>query len=119
LPKAAVLKIPHHGGKNAFDLAAANKTTKRVNCWDSCINKPIAIIFAGDFEHPDPGILKDLEARTELHSFFDLHANAQRLNPLRLHTIGARAVDQSLRPQTFCKIIVEVDSNGKVQLINH
>jgi len=119
LPKAAVLKIPHHGGINAFDLAATGESKKPVNCWDFCVKKPIAIIFAGDFQHPDPEILQILEARTELHSFFDLQANVQRQNPLRLHTIGARAVDQSLRPQTFCKIIVEVDSNGKVRLIHH
>jgi hypothetical protein len=119
LPKAGVLKIPHHGGTNAFDLAAATGGKKPINCWDLCVKKPIAIIFAADFQHPDPEILQILEARTELHSFFDLQASVQRQNPLRLHTIGARAVDQSLRPQTLCKIIVEVDSNGKVQLIHH
>jgi hypothetical protein len=117
LPKAGVLKIPHHGSKNAFDLAPATGGRKPVNCWDLCVKKPIAIIFAGDFQHPDREILQILEARTELHSFFDLEASVQRQNPLRLHTIGARAVDQSLRPQTFCRIIVEVDSNGEVQLI--
>jgi Metallo-beta-lactamase superfamily len=119
LPKAIVLKIPHHGGANAFDLGTPTKQNRRSNCWDLCVEKPIGIIFAGDFKHPDPRILEELETRTDLNTFFDLRANDQRLNSFGLRTLGARAVAQPLRPQTFCKIIVEIDGDGRIRLIRN
>jgi Metallo-beta-lactamase superfamily len=121
LPKAVIVKIPHHGASDAFDLRPPNQKyppdQKPVNCWDLCAKTPIAVIFAGDFGHPDPEVLKALERRTQLISLFDLQAVQGHRNPLGLQAVGARSVNKSLRPQTFCKIVFEIDSNGKTQLI--
>jgi hypothetical protein len=120
LPKAVIVKIPHHGSSNAFDLRPSNQKyppdQEPVNCWDLCAKRPIAIIFAGDFGHPDPEVLKVLKRRTELVSLFDLEAVPAHQNPLGLHLVGARAVNKSLRPQNFCKIIFEVHGSGAITL---
>jgi hypothetical protein len=114
LPKAIVLKVPHHGAKNAFDLRHANQ--KPLNCWDLCTDRPHAVIFAGDFSHPDPSVHASLIEKTILHSFFDLGATPSDANPLRLHTPGARARSKRIRPQLCCKIVCEFKSTGALEI---
>lgn len=114
LPRAAVVKVPHHGAKNAFDLRPANQ--RGPNCWDLCIDRPNAIIFAGDFSHPDPKVHAALAGRTNLNSFFDLSATPTDSNPLGLHTPGARARSKQMRPQSHCKIVCEVKNSGAVEI---
>jgi hypothetical protein len=114
LPKAVILKVPHHGAKNAFDLRRTRQHP--LNCWDLCVSRPHAVIFAGDFSHPDPSVHAALTNRTNLLSFFDLSATAPNLNPLGLYTPGAQAVSKQLRRQKYCKIIVELDRGGNLSV---
>jgi hypothetical protein len=114
LPKAAILKVPHHGAKNAFDLRPAKQ--RGSNCWDLCSDRPDAIIFAGDLSHPDPGVHASLTARTNLHSFFDLGATPLNSNPLGLHTPGARAKNKGGRSHLHCKIVCEIKNSGDIEV---
>jgi len=114
LPAALVLKVPHHGAKNAFDLRPANQ--QRLDCLDLCSKRPEAIIFAGDFAHPDPRVHASLKEKTNLHSFFDLDEMPPNSNPLGLHTPGARVVHNGIRPQIHCKIVCEIKSSGDVEV---
>jgi len=114
LPAAKVLKIPHHGAKNAFDLRPAKQ--RELNCWDLCVENPDAIIFAGDFSHPDPDVYAALRQKTQLHSFFDLTATPPNSNPLGLRTPGARAVNRGLRPHLYCKIVCEIKDTGDIEI---
>lgn len=114
LPAAVVLKVPHHGAKDAFDLRPANQ--RKLNCWDLCANHPYAIIFAGDFSHPDFRVHASLTEKTRLHSFFDLTAAPPNSNPLGLRTLGARLVHRGLRPHLHCKIVCEIKTTGDIEV---
>ena len=114
LPRAVVLKVPHHGARNAFDLRPAKQ--RGMNCWDLCVEHPEAVIFAGDYSHPDPVVYSALSARSNLHSFFDLAATSSISNPLGLHTPGARAMNKNLRTRSYCKIECEITDSGTVQV---
>jgi len=62
LPKAILLKVPHHGAKNA--CAITKKFSKR---WPSYLDivstdpKATAVIFAGDVDHPNAQVYEKLE----------------------------------------------------------
>ena len=114
LPAAEVLKVPHHGAKNAFDLRPANQ--RGLNCWDLCADRPDAIIFAGDFSHPDPAVHTALVEKSHLHSFFDLDATPPNSNPLRLRTSGARVANRGFRPRLHCKIVCEIKGTGDMEI---
>jgi beta-lactamase superfamily II metal-dependent hydrolase len=112
LPKARILKVPHHGARNSFDLRPANQ--RDINIWDFCTGDAIAVLFAGDFQHPNPDVLRELKSRTDLISLFDPHATRPPANPLGLQTLGARYSDNSLRPKLWCRAILEVSSSGAI-----
>lgn len=112
LPKASVLKVPHHGASNAFDLRPSNQ--RPINPWDLCSKDAIAVLFAGDFQHPNARVHAELQRRTRLISLFDPASTPATANPLGLQTFGARHVERRLRPHLCCRAIVEIGQDGSV-----
>ena len=61
LPKAILLKTPHHGAKNACVIRKGS--SKRQDGYLDLISanpKPTTIIFAGDVDHPNPDVYEKL-----------------------------------------------------------
>jgi len=114
LPAAHVLKVPHHGGKDAFDLRPTGQ--KPLNCWDLCEKDVVAILFAGDARHPHDEVLKKLEANTNLISLFHLNASRGPSNPLHLEIPGARAVEKAARQVQHSEIVLELDVAGRYSI---
>jgi hypothetical protein len=91
LPKAAILKIPHHGAPNALQT---NLRRHEHNYLDICSHEPRAksVLFAGDAKHPDPGVFRHLLRRTEVICVSNgLKDGAPGANPLNIGIPGARA----------------------------
>ena len=113
LPKAKVLKVPHHGARNALDLQRTAKSYL-----DVCSQEPKAkaVIFAGDAKHPDDDVFEKLRSRTETICL----SNGRKMklansNPLKLQLRGANAV----YPAPVCNPVVsfELDADGNVSLL--
>ena len=90
LPKAIILKVPHHGGQDALgdpkargylDLCRPNRETA-------------VILFGGDAKHPHPKVLDRLKTKTAVHCLANgLKPPGQvSSNPLGLRIPGARAL---------------------------
>lgn len=90
LPKAIILKVPHHGGqdalgnphqKNYLDLCRSNKETK-------------AVLFGGDAKHPNAKIFDRLKAKVAVQCLANgLKPPGQaNVNPLGLNIPGARVL---------------------------
>lgn len=65
LPKAVILKVPHHGSSDALNLLKGKHTY-----FDLCSHtgtKCRSVLFAGDVKHPSPKVYDRLVARTEVH----------------------------------------------------
>ena len=62
LPKSRILKVPHHGARNAIDLRHNAKSYL-----DVCSHNPKAkaIIFAGDSKHPDDDVFDKIRSRAD------------------------------------------------------
>ena len=114
LPAAIVLKVPHHGAKNAFDLRPAN--LKPLDCLDLCADKPRAVLFAGDHGHPDERVLQRLSTKTDLISLFSLSEVQEDQNPLRLRLPRVRSARKAPRLVEFSEVTVDVDSQGTLQV---
>ena len=117
LPKARVIKVPHHGARNAMDLRQSGKTYL-----DVCSQTPKAkaIIFAGDSNHPDDDVYQKIKAKTEpicLTNGRKPVGNKQ--NPLNIQMAGAVHV----YPAPVCNPIIslELDEIGDVNVLagNH
>jgi len=116
LPKACILKVPHHGAANSvhFRHSSAEHTY-----FDMCHRTPPvqAVLFAGDRKHPHPKVYEKLNARAQLHCLSNGLVTAEA-NPLNLKLPGARAV---LRAK-ICQPVVsfELDEKGTVaKLMGH
>ena len=114
LPKARVLKVPHHGARNSFNLQR-----DAVNYLDICshVPKAKAVLFAGDAKHPDHDVYARLRERTEVLCL----SNGTRLpltdtNPLRLQIPDARATHSA----SVCNSVVsfELDADGNVNVLS-
>ena len=110
LPKAVIVKVPHHGARNAMDLQG-----NAGNYLDICSHQPKAkaVIFAGDSRHPDLDVFAKLRARTDTICL----SNGQKQvlansNPLNFSMPGARVV----APAPICNPVVgfEVDESANV-----
>jgi ribonuclease BN (tRNA processing enzyme) len=113
LPKARVLKVPHHGARNSFNLQR-----DAVNYLDICSYTPKAkaVLFAGDAKHPDRDVYARLRERTEVMCLSNgTRAPLADSNPLRLQIPGARAT----RSAPVCNPVVsiEVDADGNVAIL--
>ena len=70
LPKAMVLKVPHHGASNALQVSPIRREH---NYLDVCSHQSPArsVLFAGDARHPDPDLFRRLRARTGMTCISD------------------------------------------------
>lgn len=109
LPEAAILKVPHHGASNAFEFSKGKHSYL-----DLCSADAIAVLFAGDVNHPEPRVDERLRARTKPACLANgLHVSRLPNNPLGLSLPGAIAVAQPVKP---CQdqIAVEIGADGKL-----
>ena len=113
LPKARVLKVPHHGARNSLGMQR-----DAVNYLDICSHAPkaTAVLFAGDSKHPDRDVYARLRDRTELICLSNgTRSPSTNDNPLRLQIPGARVA----RPAPVCNpvISIEVERDGSVAVL--
>ena len=111
LPKAHVLKVPHHGALNAM-------APHPNNYLDICSKSPRAkaVLFAGDSKHPHPDVHAKLRERTELFCLSNgLKGASTDRDPLRIGLPGARAVSAP----TVCNPVIsfELDNRGSVKVV--
>ena len=113
LPRAVVLKVPHHGASNAFK---PSRDPRRPNYLDVCLTEGQrckAILFAGDSEHPNRQVYERLLEKTEVHCLINgLGSGIEPGIDLGIEISGASPIP-TLRP---CQptISVEVDQKGDV-----
>lgn len=114
LPKARVLKVPHHGARNSFNLKKEAVTYLDICCH---VPKAKAVLFAGDAKHPDRDVYARLRERTEVFCL----SNGTRFplintNPLRLQIPGARATNSA----PICNPVIsfELDAQGNVSVLS-
>ncbi len=111
LPRAVVLKIPHHGAADALDLKKNSK-----NYLDVCAKRgALSVLFAGDSKHPHPRVFQELRDRTHMiclsNGVKGAHGPA---NPLQIRIPGARAVRATYMCQP--QITVEVSASGTMDV---
>lgn len=113
LPKASVLKVPHHGARNSFNF---DRHGHESNYLDLCSHSPRAkaVIFGGDAKHPDLGVYAKLRNRADTFCLSNGTRAKSRSNsnPLRLQIPGARVAHSA----TICNPVVsfELDERGGV-----
>ena len=112
LPRAVMLKIPHHGAGNALALEKGRK-----NYLDLCLKnpRPIGILFAGDSKHPNTKVFQELRDKTHLLCLSNGRKGAYGpVNPLNINMPGARAARRAhiCQPQ----ITVELSSDGALAI---
>jgi hypothetical protein len=109
LAKACVLKVPHHGARNSFDLQKHAATYL-----DLCSHNPDvkAVLFAGDAKHPDLSVYERLRNRAEVFCLSNGLKRQGDANPLRINIPGARVVGAA----PVCNPVVsfEIDQNAMV-----
>lgn len=79
LAKASLLKVPHHGAKNALGKVTNYFNLCRSNSGTS------SVLFAGDINHPHSDVFNELKSKTDLICV----ANSRRRNPLAICLPGA------------------------------
>jgi hypothetical protein len=114
-PKSRLLKIPHHGASNAFDLNANESATYL----GMCDKNGIGVLFAGDLKHPDKRVEERIKKRLDLHCVVNgaRHSHPRATaNPLNLNLPGARAAKPNIKP---CQDAVsfEIDEEGDIKLV--
>lgn len=118
LPKAIVLKVPHHGARNAIDLTPHSKKPTYFDlCRHDADLKCHAVLFAGDSRHPDPKVQEKLKARTHLFCLSNGIASAPTVtNPLGIEIEGARAARRNI---PVCNPVVsfEILKTGEVKVL--
>jgi hypothetical protein len=110
LPKACVLKVPHHGARNSFDFQK-----NAVTYLDLCLRSPAsrAVLFAGDAKHPDSAVYERLRNRAEVFCLSNgLKGKQVNANPLRISIPGARPV--SAAPVCNPVVSFEIDENADI-----
>lgn len=109
LSEAAILKVPHHGASNAFEFSKGKHSYL-----DLCSADTIAVLFAGDVNHPEKRVDERLRAKTKLACLANgLNSSRFPSNPLRISLPGAIAVSQPVTP-CQAQISLEIGSNGSV-----
>lgn len=91
LPKAAILKVPHHGASNALQM---NPRRHEHSYLDICSRTPRAksVLFAGDAKHPDSNVFQRLVEHTDVTCVSNgLRHGIAGANPLNISIPGARA----------------------------
>ncbi|MEI8341243.1 MAG: hypothetical protein WCH43_06860, partial [Verrucomicrobiota bacterium] len=67
LPKAVVLKVPHHGANNSIDLRSGSKEPGFLDICLHSERRCMSVLFAGDSKHPNAKVYERLLARTDVH----------------------------------------------------
>jgi hypothetical protein len=112
LPKAAILKVPHHGAANAL---LTNPRRHEHSYLDICAHQPRAksVLFAGDARHPNPDVFRHLQARTDVTCLSNgLRDGTPGANPLNINIPGARAA--TVPPVCNAAISYSIDADGSV-----
>ena len=115
-PKAELLKVPHHGAKNAY---LPNPIGHEANYLDLTASKPAghSVLFAGDADHPAESVYERLRAHTETACLVNgLMCPPVDRDPLKLAYIGARAVAPARR---ICNptISYEIGDDGALRRV--
>jgi beta-lactamase superfamily II metal-dependent hydrolase len=112
LPKAKLLKVPHHGAANSYNFQ------KGTNYLDACATNPPAhaVIFAGDVNHPNERLFGKLRAKTQLCCTGNGLKLKASHNPLNIQLVGA--VAQFPAPVCNPQITFEIDESGAVSKTN-
>jgi ribonuclease BN (tRNA processing enzyme) len=112
LPKARLIKIPHHGARNALE-----QKPKSNGYLDICSRTPKAksVIFAGDSRHPDDGVFQKVRSKTDTFCLSNGRKPNNQANPLQLQIPGARCI----YPAPVCNPVVsfELDKQGNISLL--
>jgi hypothetical protein len=111
IPKASVLKVPHHGAINALHL---HPNKNRISYLELCEKGCYSILFAGDVDHPDLNVKTRLKDHTDLKSLFNIDDGVANSDPLKLAMHGGSAVETASRTVAHPRIAVTIDSKGKV-----
>jgi hypothetical protein len=111
LPKAILLKVPHHGARNAMNW-------QRTSYLDFCSRNPKAksVLFAGDAEHPEEEVYRKLRERTDVFCLTNGLAGAVgEVNPLGINMPTARAVR---RPRICNPVVsIEIDPHSNLNVL--
>lgn len=111
LPKAILLKVPHHGASNAFlrRPRAGEASYLDLVAKDGAVS----VLFAGDAEHPEAETYDSLLAQTKVICLSNGRRGATgEYDPLRLAVLGARSAEVASR---ICNPVVsfQIDTAGK------
>lgn len=115
LPKAGLIKIPHHGASNALLI---HPRAGQVSYLELCSKSPLSygVLFAGSSNHPDAAVFDKIRQHTILYCLANgLKKSPANPNPLGLTLLGAVPVASS----GVCNSVVsfEVDNSGKFSLV--
>lgn len=115
LPKAVVIKVPHHGAANSLDLSGQSS---EASYFDICLHadhRCKSVLFAGDSKHPHPKVYERLLSRTDVHCLINGIRGARGGVDLGIELEGARPV-QTIEP---CQPVVsfEIHKNGHVDVL--
>lgn len=113
LPKAAILKVSHHG---ASDALQTDLRQHEHNYLDICSHQPPAksVLFAGDTKHPDPKVFRHIRNRMDVACVSNgLKAKGKIHNPLNIGIPGARAV--ALPPVCNAVVSFTIAADGTVR----
>ncbi|CAN5479139.1 hypothetical protein BH09VER1_BH09VER1_27250 [soil metagenome] len=111
LPKATVLKVPHHGARNAFEFSPKGHKANYLSLLRAD-QKPIAILFAGDVDHPDKEVFARLNKASDVYWFHN--PEIQSPDPLALlqHS-GFKPVSE--RKPVYSSFTVKIAPSGEVE----
>ncbi len=112
LPKAQILKVPHHGSADALLTTKKRHQKNYIDLCSDISNNSHSVLFAGDTRHPSPKVFKNLIARTKTVCVSNGLKNARPYNPLTLSIPGAKAV--ALPPVCNPVVSFEISHSGDI-----
>ena len=115
IPKALVLKVPHHGALNSLD---ARRHSRERGYLDICLHSEeqrcCSILFAGDVSHPNERVYERLLGRTEVYCLSNgLNAGVKAVD-LGIELEGARPVGDVAPCQPVISVALDTFGNLKV-----
>lgn len=114
LGKSCLLKVPHHGASNAFDLQANDSATYL----GICERESLAVLFAGDTLHPDERVENRIKKKLKLHCLVNgarQKSTGQANNPLNIKIPGAKIARARILP-CQSEISVEISEDGEAKV---
>lgn len=113
LTKAGIIKVPHHGSRNAYNFTVSQK--RQYSYLTVCRDDVNAVIFAGDSRHPNIDVFRILGTKHPLCLNNGLLSNISK-DPLNLSVPGFQSVDVS----SVCNptISFECNKDGKMNLLH-